>query len=107
ITTIDDVGQTRFEHLTNESSVVWSPQGDKLAFVRNVVSKTATDLWVYDLKTNSTIPLTTDAALDLAPTWSPDGEQIAFVTGLSCREGTKNCSIPEAFWEVAVVDANG
>jgi len=107
IVNIIGVGNTRFGQLSNESSVVWSPQGDKLAFVRNSTDEVGTDIWLYDLNTALITPLTDDDAFDLAPAWSPGGAQIAFVTGTMCRGNVEECPINEAFWELAVINVDG
>jgi Tol biopolymer transport system component len=58
----------------------WSPDGDKLAFIRHQGS--TQHLFIYDFSTGtfeqpggSTTPITTHAE---GPSWSPDGSQIAY-----------------------------
>jgi Tol biopolymer transport system component len=62
---------------------VWSPQGDRIAFVG---SGDATDrdenlleLYVMDVETGETRQLTENTSRDADPTWSPDGKRIVFV----------------------------
>jgi Tol biopolymer transport system component len=56
----------------------WSPDGNSIAF--SAQTGGFTDLFVHDLKANTTKRLTSDAFADLQPAWSPDGTRIAFVT---------------------------
>jgi Tol biopolymer transport system component len=56
----------------------WSPDGGSIAF--SAVVGGLSDLFVYDLKTDSLRRLTNDAFTDLQPVWSPDGRTIAFAT---------------------------
>jgi Tol biopolymer transport system component len=104
IMNIPGVGHTRFKQLPNETSVVWSPQGDKLVFVRNSTDEVGTDIWLYDLDSAKIAPLTDDAVFDLTPVWSPSGEQVAFVTGTVCRGNSEGCSTDKMFWELAIVN---
>lgn len=55
----------------------WSPQGDQIAFVSNVVD--GDEIYVVDPEGSNIVRLTNNAwAWDKHPTWSPDGSQIAF-----------------------------
>jgi len=56
----------------------WSPDGSKIAF--SGADGGYTDLYVYNLETDSLKNITNDRHSDLQPTWSPDGQKIAFVT---------------------------
>lgn len=56
----------------------WSPDGNMIAF--SGADGGYTDLYLYNLKTDSLQNLTQDSFSDLQPTWSPDGSKIAFVT---------------------------
>ncbi|OGU08426.1 MAG: hypothetical protein A2W29_09115 [Gemmatimonadetes bacterium RBG_16_66_8] len=56
----------------------WSPDGRYIAFSALVGG--LSDLFLYDLQTDSLTRLTNDAFADLQPTWAPDGKSIAFVT---------------------------
>ena len=68
----------------------WSPDGTRLAF--SAIRGGITDLFVYDLASDTLDELTDDPYADLQPAWSPDGESIAFVTD---RFSTR---LPELSW---------
>ena len=88
---------------------VWSPDGDRIAFV----SWYDGDQNIYLMNTDgsSVTQLTSDPfryfyifrnADDKHPAWSPDGKQIAFVSG-------RNASLlsPQAWSDIYVMDADG
>ena len=56
-----------------------SPDDTRVAFLR-LDPKTKSDIWLWDVKRNSTTRLTFDAADDWLPLWSPDGTRIAFAS---------------------------
>src|SRR5205085_1875355 len=56
----------------------WSPDGQRIAF--SALHKGFSDLYILDLASSSTTPLTSDRYADLQPSWSPDGHTIAFAT---------------------------
>ena len=51
----------------------WSPDGSELAYT------SASDIFVFDLKTHSTRMVTNGSGNSSAPSWSPDGKFLAFV----------------------------
>jgi len=73
-----------------------SPEGTRLAVVIGDASRTATDIWIYDLPHGSRTRLTFDASLNYSPIWSPDGRQIAF-------NSTRHNGFPQLYRK----DANG
>lgn len=57
-------------------SVVWSPLGDKLAFVGDKTHQS--DIYTYDLTTKTLDDLTDDVFTDADPAWSSDGKTLFF-----------------------------
>jgi len=58
--------------------MVWSPDGDKIAFIG--LKDDRTDLYVYNMKTKTLFRLTNDQFSEFEPSWSPDGKKIVFVS---------------------------
>jgi eukaryotic-like serine/threonine-protein kinase len=58
----------------------WSPDGSKIVFVtiRDNLTATDTNIYLYNLTDNSTSALTRDLSRDRHPHWSPDGSMIVF-----------------------------
>ena len=56
----------------------WSADGRYIVYVRT--SGEASELWLLDLKSKQTTPLTRDGAVNVEPRWSPDGRRIVFVS---------------------------
>lgn len=54
----------------------WSPTGDKIAFVSN--RNGIDNIYVYDLDSNQTFPVTNVLTGCFNPSWSKEGDQIAF-----------------------------
>jgi WD40 repeat protein len=74
----DLVREIPFPTLGEILNPTWSPDGNSIAF--SAITGGDTDLFVYDLNTNSERQLTNDPFADLQPAWSPDGRRLAFVT---------------------------
>lgn len=58
----------------SQSSVVFSPNGEEAAFIREG------DLWIRTLKNGAERQLTRSSAIESNPVWSPDGRRIAFTS---------------------------
>ena len=77
----------------------WSPDGRYIAFA--ALSGGVTDLYLYDLSTDSLRQLTNDAYADLEPAWSPDGRKLAFVTD---RFSTNLTNLTPGNYRLAIID---
>jgi Tol biopolymer transport system component len=56
----------------------FSPDGKRLAFVRNNLEAGAANIWTIDLETGVETQITNDSFPHNVPTWSPDGKHIAY-----------------------------
>ena len=56
----------------------FSPDGKKLAFVRNNIEAGNANIWTVDLENGKETQITTDSFPHNNPTWSPDGKHIAY-----------------------------
>jgi Tol biopolymer transport system component len=56
----------------------FSPDGKKLAFVRNNIEAGNANIWTVDLETGKETQITNDSFPHNNPTWSPDGMHIAY-----------------------------
>ena len=57
-----------------------SPDGTKLAVVRNDQVTNHVDIWSFDMNTGKSTAVTSDEAQDITPIWSQDGKQILYVS---------------------------
>ena len=87
-----DISTKKIDTLTqgkyDETSPVWSPNGQQIAFVSNRTAEPDknqnTDIWVIDAKKNAPMKqITTWEGSDNAPVWSPDGQQLGFLRSSS------------------------
>ena len=93
----------------DESQAVWSPDGNRVAFVSNRTedpdANSNSDIWIVAAdntdKGQTLLQVTTNPGSDGSPAWSPDGEWIAYST---VRE-------PEIIWyatgHLAMVSSSG
>ena len=89
----------RFPKLAQIFNPAWSPDGRNIVF--SALAGGVTNLFVYDLNTGSSRPLTDDAYTELQPAWSPDGKYIAFVTD---RFTTKLSDMDLGNYQIALMD---
>ena len=85
------------------SSLRWSPDGSKLAFVSN--RRNHRLIGVYDFAQNSLSYLDPSVDLDFSPVWSRDGKQIAFIRIPASEHerifGPERTGVP---WSIRVAD---
>jgi Tol biopolymer transport system component len=70
-------------------ATVMSPDGSRVAIVKNDLPNETADLFVLDVATGASTRLTTSARTEfvMAPVWSPDSSRIAYVTIRKGQEG--------------------
>ena len=81
----------------------WSPDGSKIAFVSN--ASVNSEIWVYDVKTQTRKRLTWSPsdmaagewAFNRHPSWSPDGKYIVYSAILNSR----------SIWQIWIINADG
>lgn len=90
---LDAVIDRKASSFYDPSYIVWSPDGQQLAFVSNRDGNQ--ELYVVHADGSGLRRLTHDDGYDTASAWSPDGRWLAFNTNRETR------------WEVFVVDVEG
>lgn len=68
-------------HAYAGSNPVWSPDGTEIAYdwcVNCELQGRNSEIFIYDIATDSVIQITDHPAGDTNPTWNPDGSKIAF-----------------------------
>jgi len=95
-------------HLTSEwdNFPIWSPKGDRIAFIR----RTGTDFQIFTIRPDGKElrQLTDTRGTDAHLAWSPGGEQLLFT---SSRMGFKDEALytigPQPYGEIFVMNADG
>ena len=60
-----------------QNVVGWSPDGGKIAFVRND-NKISDDIWTLSVLDRTLNPITNESGYEKSPVWSPDGKTILY-----------------------------
>jgi Tol biopolymer transport system component len=60
---------------------VYSPDGTKLLFTRELDGNATSDIWMVDIDGKNAHRVTSNPEREMDPTWSPDGKWFAFVRG--------------------------
>jgi len=79
--------------IADDTTPVWSYQGDKLAFVSQRDNNR--EIYSIDVNGGNLVNLTNDPADDWTPAWAPDGSKVAFSSN---RYG---------HWEIFIIKADG
>lgn len=92
-----DINTLRDTKLTSgnayECEAAFSPDGRKIAFVREDPKTTFGNLWILDIQSRTEVQLTKSLADEGSPAFSPDGSQVVFwrsVEDLRSRVGARN-----------------
>jgi len=99
VNTGDIEREKRFNNLGEILNPSWSPDGRYIVFSGNEGG--LTDLFIYDLQTDSLRRMTNDSYAEIQPSWSPDGSRIAFVTD---RFTTNLDDLDIGNYEIALLD---
>ena len=91
------------DKLPSADGPVWSPDGQKIAFIRARENPTSTDIYVMDADGTNETPLADDPASRNGAAWSPDGQKIAF---LRSPTGSPT-ETPGLLADVYVIDEDG
>ena len=67
---VPDVGSIR--------SLAWSPDGTRLVFAATPTDDFSLNIYLLDLASGVSTPLTAGPSLDFGPSWSPDGSSLVF-----------------------------
>jgi eukaryotic-like serine/threonine-protein kinase len=62
------------------ANVSLSPDGKSVAVDKTDTGNQNTDVWIYQLQSDTTKRVTFDPAIDAMPVWSPDASQLAFTS---------------------------
>lgn len=90
----------------DQGGLAWSPTGDRLAFASADDPGVGSQIYVLDVASGATTPVTFgdpyDGPYAAAPAWSPDGTQLSFSQYWDFEDGTMYIR-----FDLGVVDADG
>ncbi len=104
MTSILNVGQTKFEEIAYYENVSWSPQSDKFAFLRTSSGGNGTDIFLYDINSQAITELTQNESIYRAISWSLDGKNFAFAGIDACGQSVRTCSIEDQIWNINLME---
>ena len=82
----------------------WSPQGTTIAFVG--ITKGMSDIYTFDIETETLTCLLADRHDDIDPKWSHDGGRIAFASDRDSRSGDASDSTAFAYGQYDIYTMN-
>jgi len=88
---IFDRSTSQMTMIPNGVSGAVSPDGKRIAFVRNTGGNY--DIWMQDIDGSDLVQLTSSKYGEFEPAWSPDGQRIAFVSNRHSRGDLLETSI--------------
>jgi TolB protein len=89
-------------NLASDFSPAWSPDGKRIAFVRQDALDPAGEIYVMNADGTGLTRLTVSPGNDFSPTWSKDGKRIAFVSVRG--EDDPGLASSDA-WDIYIMDA--
>lgn len=91
-----------FDSIGAVTNPAWAPDGNRIVF--SGLQGGHTDLYLYNMETDSLSKLMDDAYSDIHPEWSPDGSKIAFATDRGAGTNLDMLNFSEL--AIAVMDVN-
>jgi len=86
-----DTTTSRLTMIPNAMSGAFSPDGKRVAFVREVNGNY--DIWIQDVDGGHLTQVTSSPFGDFDPAWSPDGKRLAFASNRDSRGDVRGTSI--------------
>ena len=86
----EEYNRIPMENVEEIYSAAWSPEGDRVVF--SGVKGGRSDLYTYNIDSDTVTRLTNDKYSDFSPNWSPEGDKIVFASARNYR--TKEGILP-------------
>jgi TolB protein len=97
------------DHPSRDRAPAWSPDGTEIAFVRELVRGSESEVFIMNSDGSEVRDLTSGFGQDeWSPAWSPDGEQMALASGIleDCINGFP-APPPSCMPEIIVMNLDG